>query len=137
MEGSKRDQSISLTTVQRETSTNSHETACGESTAATLLLTEDSIKNFLRECYTNSFWGITLATLIMLLPQPRPQRKDTQGSRMVPPSIVFWKKLCYFKKDLWWNTFQNPPFIQWCSKLNTRRFRYTAQFWNFIYRQKK
>ena len=74
-----KDQSFSLTTVQTKTATNLHKNACGESTEATFLLTEDLIKNFLREFYTNSFRGITLATLIMLLPQPRSQRKDTQG----------------------------------------------------------
>ena len=55
----------------------------------------------------------------MFLPQPRPQRKDTQRSRLVPSSIVFWKKLYCFEEDLSWYTFQNPPSIQWCSKLNT------------------
>ena len=78
-----KDQSFSITTVQTKTATNLHKIACGESTVATLLLTEDSIKNFLREFYTNSFRGITLATLTMLLPEPRPQRKDTQGVEVV------------------------------------------------------
>ena len=55
----------------------------------------------------------------MLLPQPRPQRKDTQGTRLAASGIVFWKKLLCFEDGLWWNTFQNPPSIQWCSKLNT------------------
>ena len=62
-----KDQSFSLTTAQTKTATNLHKNACGESSVATLLLTEDSIKNFLREFYTNSFRRITLATLIMLL----------------------------------------------------------------------
>ena len=39
-----------------------------ELTLATLLLTEDSIKKFLREFYTKTFRGVTLATYIMLLP---------------------------------------------------------------------
>ena len=47
--------------------TNLHKNACDESTVAKLLLTEDSIKKFLREFYTNSFRGITLVTLILLL----------------------------------------------------------------------
>ena len=55
----------------------------------------------------------------MLLPQPRPQRKDTQGSRLVASGIVFWKKLYCFEDDHGWNTFQNLPSIQWCSKLNS------------------
>ena len=55
----------------------------------------------------------------MLLPQPRSQRKDALGLRLVASGIVFWKKLYCFEDDLWWNTFQNPPFIQWCSKLST------------------
>ena len=38
---------------------------------------------------------------------------------MVASGNVFWTKLYYFEDDLWWNTFQNPPSIQWCSKLNT------------------
>ena len=38
---------------------------------------------------------------------------------MVVSGIEFWKKLYCFEEDLWWNTFQNPPSIQWCSKLNT------------------
>ena len=38
---------------------------------------------------------------------------------MVASGIVFWKKLYCFEEDLWWNTFQNPLSIQWCSKLNT------------------
>ena len=59
-----KDQSFTLTTVQRKTSTNLHKNACSESTVATPLLTEDSIKNFLREFYTNFFRGMTLATLI-------------------------------------------------------------------------
>ena len=54
----------------------------------------------------------------MLLLQPGPQRKDTQALRLVASSIVFWKKLYCFE-DLWWNTFQNPTSIQWCSKLST------------------
>ena len=87
--------------------TNLHKNACDESTVAKLLLTEDSIKKFLREFYTNSFRGITLVTLILLLQQPRPQQKDTQGSRLVASSIV-----------LSWNTFQNLPSNQWCYKLN-------------------
>ena len=53
--------------------TKLHKNASGESTIATLLLTEDLIKNFLTEFSTNSFRGITLAKLIMLLPQPLPQ----------------------------------------------------------------
>ena len=114
-----KDQSFSLTTVQTKTATNLHKNACGESTVATLLLTEDSIKNFLREFYTNPFKVITLATLIILLPQPRPQRKETQRSRLAASGIVFWKELHCFEEDLCWNTFQNPPSIQWCSKLNT------------------
>ena len=65
-----KDQSFWLTTVQRKTSTNFHKNACGESTVATLLLIEDSIKNFFREFCTNSFRGVTLATLIMLLLPP-------------------------------------------------------------------
>ena len=59
-----KDQSFSLTTVHRKTSTNLHKNACGESTVATFLLTVDSIKNFLREFYTNFFRGMTLATVI-------------------------------------------------------------------------
>ena len=59
-----KDQSFSLTTVQRKTSTNLCKNAYGESTVATLLLTEDSIKNFLMEFYTNFFRGMSLATLI-------------------------------------------------------------------------
>ena len=59
-----KDQSFSLTTVQGKTWTNLHKSACNESTVATLWLTEDSIKDFLREFYTNFFRGITLATLI-------------------------------------------------------------------------
>ena len=58
----------------------------------------------------------------MLLLQPRPQQKDTQRSRLVASSIVFWKKLYCFEEDLCWNSFQNPPSIQsiqWYSKLNT------------------
>ena len=58
----------------------------------------------------------------MLLPQPRPQQKDTQRSTLVASSIVFWKKLYCFEEDLCCNTFQNPPSIQsiqWCFKLNT------------------
>ena len=38
---------------------------------------------------------------------------------MVASGIVFLKKFYCFEGDLWWNTFQNPPSIQWCSKLNT------------------
>ena len=41
--------------------------AYGESTLATLLLAEDSIKNFVREFYTNFFRGVILATPTMLL----------------------------------------------------------------------
>ena len=59
-----KDQSFSLITVQRKTLTNLHKNACGESTVATLLLTEDSVENFLREFYINFFRGMTLATLI-------------------------------------------------------------------------
>ena len=65
-----KDQSFWLTIVQRKTSTNFPKNACGESTVATLLLIEDSIKNFFREFCTNSFRGVTLGTLIMLLLQP-------------------------------------------------------------------
>ena len=86
-----KDQSFTLTTVQRKTSTNLHKNACSESTVATPLLTEDSIKNFLREFYTNFFRGMTLATLI-------------SEKILVTSSIVFWKKLYCFE-DLWWNTF--------------------------------
>ena len=38
---------------------------------------------------------------------------------MVASGIMFWKKLYCFEEDLCWNTFQNPPSIQWYSKLNT------------------
>ena len=38
---------------------------------------------------------------------------------MVASGIVFWKNLYYFEDDLRWNTFQNPPSIQWRSRLNT------------------
>ena len=113
-----KDQSFSLTTVQTKTATNLHKNPCGELTVATLLLTEDSVKNFLTEFFTNSFRGITLA-ILMLLPPPRPSKKIRRRSRLVASGIVFWKKLYYFEDDLWWNTFQNPPSIQWCSKLNT------------------
>ena len=41
--------------------------ACGESVLATLLLTEDSIKNILREFYGKFFRGVILATPTMLL----------------------------------------------------------------------
>ena len=40
-------------------------------------------------------------------------------SRLVASGIVFRKKLYFLEEDLWWNTFQNPPSIKWCSKLNT------------------
>ena len=53
----------------------------------------------------------------MLLLQPRLQQKDTLRSSSVASGIAFWKKLWSFE-DLWWNTFQNLPFIRWCSKLN-------------------
>ena len=56
---------------------------------------------------------------MILVLQTRSQGKDTQGSRLVASCIVFWKKLYCFEEDLWWSTFQNPPSIQWCSKLNT------------------
>ena len=95
-----KDQIFSLATVQRNTSTYLHKNACGESPTATFLLTEDSIKNFFKEFYRNSFRGITLATLIMLLSQPRPQRKDTQRWRLFASGIVFWKKLNCFEEDL-------------------------------------
>ena len=55
----------------------------------------------------------------MLLPQPHPQPKDTQRSRLVASGIVLWKKHYCFEDDLCWNTFQKPPSIQWHSKLNT------------------
>ena len=76
----------------------------------------------------------------MLVPLPRPQQKDMQGIEVGCFSIVFWKKLYYFEDYLWWNTFQNPPSIQWCSKLNAGDFLEDSdaeQFWNFIYGQKK
>ena len=123
-----------------KTTINLHKNACGESTVATFLLTEDTIKNFLREFYTNSFRWITLARLIMLLPQSCPQQKDMQGLRLVASSIVFWKKLYFFEDNLWWNTFHNPPSIQGCSKLNTGDLLEDSdvdQFWNFIEGQKK
>ena len=91
-----KDQIFSLTTVQRKTSTYFHKNACGESPIAMLLLTEDSIKNFLREFYRNSFKGITLAMLIMLLPQPRPQRKDTARSRF----LVWLPVSCFGKSSI-------------------------------------
>ena len=93
-----KDQSFSLTTVQRKTSTNLHKNACDESITATLLLTEDSIKNFLREFYRNSFRGITLATLIMLLPQPRPQWKIRRGRGWLLPVSCFGKSSIVLKK---------------------------------------
>ena len=55
---------------------------------------------------------------MMLFPQPHPQRKDTQWPRLVAFGIVAWNKLYCFEEDFWWNTFQNPPSIQRCSKLN-------------------
>ena len=76
----------------------------------------------------------------MLVPLPRPQQKDTQGVEVCCFSIVFWKKLYYFEDYLWWNTLQNPPSIQWCSKLNAGDLLEDSdaeQFWNFIYGQKK
>ena len=92
------DQSFSLTTVQTKTASILHKNACGESTVATLLSTEDSIKNFLREFYTNSFRGITLATLIMMLPPSRHEQKDTQGVevgcfryRVLEKPLLFWR----------------------------------------------
>ena len=48
------DQSFSLTTVQKKTSINLHKDGCGEPTVATLLLTEDPVKNLRREFYPNS-----------------------------------------------------------------------------------
>ena len=48
--------------------TNLHKNTFGESALATLLLTEGSVKNFLREFYTNFFRGVILATPTMLLP---------------------------------------------------------------------
>ena len=78
-----KDQIFSLTTAQRKTSTYLHKSACSESPITTLLLTEDSIRNFFREFYRHSFRGITLATLTMLPPQPHPQLKDTQRSSKV------------------------------------------------------
>ena len=63
-----KDQSFSLTTVQTKTTTNLHKNTCGESAVATPLLTEDSKSRTFSEIYTNSFRGITLVTLIMLLP---------------------------------------------------------------------
>ena len=94
-----KDQSFSLTTAQTETATNLHKNACGESSVATLLLTEDSIKNFLREFYTNSFRQITLATLIMLLRNVVLSEKIRRGrgwllllSRFGKRSI-FWKTI--------------------------------------------
>ena len=54
---------------------------------------------------------------MMLLLQPRPQRKDTQRSSLVASGIVFWKNC--FEEHLCWNTFKNPSSIRWCSKLNT------------------
>ena len=47
------------------------------------------------------------------------QQKDTLGSRLVASGSYFRKKLYCLEEDLSWITFQNPPFIQWCSKLNT------------------
>ena len=60
-----KNQSFSLASVQRKPSTNLHKSACGELAVATLLLTEDSIMNFLREFYTNFFRRMTLAKLII------------------------------------------------------------------------
>ena len=50
--------------------------------------------------------------------------KSTQNTEFLDFSFgkLFWcfrKKLYCFEEDLWWNTVQNPPFIQYCSKLNT------------------
>ena len=66
--------------------------SCGESTAATFSLAQDSIKSFLWEFYKNSFRGITLVTLMLLL-LPRLQQKDMLRSRLVGSGIMFWKKL--------------------------------------------
>ena len=83
-----KDQSFWLTTVQRKTSTNFHKNACGESTVATVLLIEDSIKNFFREFCTNYFRGVTLATLMLLL---QPYSWFLPVSRFGKSSIVLKK----------------------------------------------
>ena len=90
-----KEQSFLLTPVQRKTLTNLHRSVCGESTVATLLLTEET-QELSQGILYKFFKSNNIATLIMLLLQPGPQRKDTQALRLVASSIVFWKKALLF-----------------------------------------
>ena len=67
--------------------TNLHKNTFGESALATLSLTEDSVKNFLREFYTNFFRGVILATPTMLLPVSCFEKSSTVFK--IPPVEYF------------------------------------------------
>ena len=88
-------------------------------TVATRLLTEESIKNFLREFYTNFFRGMTLATL-------KGEKVGVEVGclrySVLEKALLFWRRSLveYFPEYGW----------------SFRRFRCTAQFWNFIYGEK-
>ena len=91
-----KDRRFSLTTVQRKTLTNLQKNACGESTIATLLLIEDSIKNFVRKFYTNSFRRTTLAKLMMYFRYFVPSKNIRWGQdgcfryRIFEKILLFW-----------------------------------------------